>query len=169
MATVWRASRIGRAARAATPVASSDVAYGLAAPAATPIAAALTPKTTMTATVRLPYTSDRASLATLLASSDLFVAPGGVETFGLAALEALASGTPVLSADRGGVAEQVIRSGAGALFRDGDAGALATAAERLLRSDLRALRQRARRHAENEHDWELTFGRLFDLYERVRA
>jgi alpha-1,6-mannosyltransferase len=35
------------------------------------------------------------ALAELLASADVVVAPGPVETFGLAALEALASGTPV--------------------------------------------------------------------------
>ena len=41
MTTVWRASRIGRAATAATQVASSDVAYGLAEPMTAPIAAAV--------------------------------------------------------------------------------------------------------------------------------
>jgi alpha-1,6-mannosyltransferase len=40
------------------------------------------------------------NLATLLASADVVIAPGPVETFGLAALEALACGTPVVvSAD----------------------------------------------------------------------
>jgi len=39
------------------------------------------------------YVSDRQRLARLLASADLLLAPGPVETFGLAALEALASGT----------------------------------------------------------------------------
>jgi hypothetical protein len=51
---VCRASRIGRAARAATPVARSDVANGLAVPTIAPIAAAVTTYTTITATVRLP-------------------------------------------------------------------------------------------------------------------
>lgn len=41
----------------------------------------------------LGYVSDRAQLARLLASADLLLAPGPVETFGLAALEALACGT----------------------------------------------------------------------------
>lgn len=54
---------------------------------------------------RLPVTftgfiTDPKALATLLASADVVVAPGPVETFGLAALEALACGTPVVvSAD----------------------------------------------------------------------
>ncbi len=44
------------------------------------------------------------------------LAPSPVETFGLAALEALACGTPVITADRGGVAEQVRRSNGGVCF-----------------------------------------------------
>jgi alpha-1,6-mannosyltransferase len=40
--------------------------------------------------------TDRSAVAALLASADIAVAPGPVETFGLAALEALASGTPVV-------------------------------------------------------------------------
>ncbi|GAA0796876.1 glycosyltransferase [Spirilliplanes yamanashiensis] len=42
------------------------------------------------------HITDRAELAALLASADVAVAPGPVETFGLAALEALACGTPVV-------------------------------------------------------------------------
>jgi alpha-1,6-mannosyltransferase len=46
------------------------------------------------------FVTDPKQLATLLASADAVVAPGPVETFGLAALEALACGTPVVvSAD----------------------------------------------------------------------
>jgi alpha-1,6-mannosyltransferase len=42
------------------------------------------------------HIADRATVAALLASADVAVAPGPVETFGLAALEALACGTPVV-------------------------------------------------------------------------
>jgi len=42
------------------------------------------------------HIGDRAAVAALLASADVVVAPGPVETFGLAALEALACGTPVV-------------------------------------------------------------------------
>jgi alpha-1,6-mannosyltransferase len=48
----------------------------------------------------LRYVADRDVLADLLATADVVLAPGPVETFGLAALEALASGTAVVvSAD----------------------------------------------------------------------
>ena len=42
------------------------------------------------------HLNDRDAVASLLASADVLVAPGPVETFGLAALEALACGTPVV-------------------------------------------------------------------------
>ena len=44
----------------------------------------------------LGFVTDRELFAQLLASADVVVAPGPIETFGLAALEALASGTPTV-------------------------------------------------------------------------
>jgi alpha-1,6-mannosyltransferase len=115
----------------------------------------------------IPYERDRERLADLLASWDLFVAPSSNETFGLAPLEALASGTPVLSSDRGGISEQVEASGAGDRFAAGDAGALAETAIRLFATDLAALGARGRAHAEAHHAWDSVFDRIFALYERV--
>jgi alpha-1,6-mannosyltransferase len=120
--------------------------------------------------VWLPYQNDREQLADFLAAVDLVVSPGSIETFGLSALEAQASGTPVLSADRGGVAEQLDRSGAGAVFASGDAGGLADAAVCLLRSgDLSRLGALGRAYAEREHSWNGVFDRIFDIYRRVVA
>lgn len=116
----------------------------------------------------LAYERDRDRIADLLAAVDFLVAPGTMETFGLAACEALASGTPVLSADRGGVAEQVATSGGGRLFRAGDAASLARAAEQLLADDLGRLGARARIYAEREHDWGRSFALLRAVYEGVR-
>ena len=62
----------------------------------------------------LPYQRDRDQLADLYAAMDLYVAPCSAETFGLSALEALASGLPVLSADRGGVPRPSASRGQGA-------------------------------------------------------
>lgn len=115
----------------------------------------------------LAYERGRNRLADLLASVDLFVAPSSNETFGLAPLEALASGTPVLSADRGGISEQVATSGAGARFVSGDSGSLAEEAVRLLRSDLAALGAKGRAYAERDHSWESVFDRIFALYDSV--
>ncbi|KAA6481628.1 glycosyltransferase family 4 protein [Bacillus swezeyi] len=49
-------------------------------------------------------------LSRIYASSDLFVFPSPTETFGNSALEALASGTPVIGADSGGL-KDFIRNG----------------------------------------------------------
>ena len=83
----------------------------------------------------LPFKNDRTEVADLLAALDLYVAPGRVETFGLSSLEALASGTPVLAADAGGVAEQVERSGAGRVFEAGNTASLSEQAIALLAED----------------------------------
>jgi alpha-1,6-mannosyltransferase len=119
---------------------------------------------------RLPYQSDRDALANLLAAVDVIVSPGSAETFGLCALESLSSGTPVLAADRGGVAEQLSRSGAGTTFAAGESGSLATAAIDLIeRDDLPMLGFRGREYAEREHEWAVTFDRLFARYRDVAA
>jgi alpha-1,6-mannosyltransferase len=117
----------------------------------------------------LPFQQDRDRLAEIMAMLDLLVAPSPVETFGLSALEALSCGTPVLSADRGGVAEQVIASGGGALFRSGEAGSLTEAAIALLKSDLAALGNRGRSYAVREHAWPTVLDRLFAVYRHVVA
>jgi alpha-1,6-mannosyltransferase len=115
----------------------------------------------------LPFEQDRERLADLLAAVDLYVAPCSLETFGLSALEALACGTPILSADRGGVAETVRRSGAGALFRSGDPGSLAAMAEGIFLENLHRLGARGRRHVEIHHGWDMVFDRLFDIYRGI--
>jgi alpha-1,6-mannosyltransferase len=112
----------------------------------------------------LPYQRDRAQLADLYAAVDVAVAPGPAETFGLASLEALATGNPVLSVDQGGVAETVARSGAGMLYRSGDPIHLAEMAERLLDADLVGLGKLARGFAEAHHSWDMVFDRLFAVY-----
>jgi alpha-1,6-mannosyltransferase len=69
------------------------------------------------------YIGDRDAVARLLASADVLLAPGPVETFGLAALEALASGTPVVAAAESALPEVIgdaglAATGGGAGFAD---------------------------------------------------
>ncbi|HET6779397.1 MAG TPA: glycosyltransferase [Gemmatimonadales bacterium] len=115
----------------------------------------------------LPFQSDRDVLADLYAAVNLYVAPGPAETFGLASLEALASGNPVLSVNQGGVADTVTHSGAGALYRSGDHDDLARVAERLLSDDLSRLGEVGRAYVEAHHSWNRVFDRLFEVYRRV--
>lgn len=68
------------------------------------------------------------TVAPLLAGADLFLLPSDRESFGLGALEALASGVPVIGANVGGLPE-VVRSGeTGFLASVGDVEAMADAA-----------------------------------------
>jgi alpha-1,6-mannosyltransferase len=115
----------------------------------------------------LPFERDRERLADLLAAVDLYVAPCSIETCGLSALEALACGTPILSANRGGVAETVGRSGAGAVFASGQREALVEAADRLLAQDLRVLGERGRSYVETHHGWDRVLSHLFDVYRSI--
>lgn len=117
----------------------------------------------------LPFERDRDALADLYAAVDLYVAPGPAETFGLASLEAMASGLPVLSVDQGGVAETVTRSGAGALYHSGNSDHMSDVAEGLLQADLARLGHLGRRYVETRHSWVTAFDRLFSVYRAVLA
>jgi alpha-1,6-mannosyltransferase len=115
----------------------------------------------------LPFERDRERLADLLAAVDLYIAPCSLETFGLSALEAIASGTPIVTADRGGVAETVSRSKAGTCFASGDPGSLSETVCSMLTTDLAPQGARGRRYAEAHHSWDTVLDRLFEIYRRV--
>lgn len=76
----------------------------------------------------------------LLSMSDVFLLPSGSETFGLAALEAMACGVPVVSTNIGGLPEVNIHGETGYLVELDDAEAMADYTLKILRDD--ALKQR---------------------------
>jgi len=90
----------------------------------------------------------RADLAALLASADVAIAPGPAETFGLAALEALACGTPVLVSAESALPEVVGEAGASVRGEDLAAGVCA-----VLARPEPARRAAARARAE-QYDWD---------------
>ncbi|QFU94158.1 glycosyltransferase [Amycolatopsis sp. YIM 10] len=65
----------------------------------------------------LGFVAERAEVARLLASADVSLAPGPHETFGLAALEALASGTPAVVSASSALRE-IVRPPGGAAVED---------------------------------------------------
>jgi len=72
------------------------------------------------------------SVAPLLAGADLFLLPSRTESFGLSALEALASGVPVVGSRGGGLPEVVTDGVTGALRDVGDVDAMAAASIEIL-------------------------------------
>ena len=73
------------------------------------------------------------AVAPLLAGADLFMLTSQSESFGLSALEALASGAPVVGSKAGGLVEVVKEGVTGALREVGDVDGMAAAAIDILR------------------------------------
>jgi glycosyltransferase involved in cell wall biosynthesis len=90
--------------------------------------------------------------------------PGWVEQFGRVALEAMASGVPVVASDSGSLPEVV--GDAGVLVPPGDAEALRTGILLLASSDPVTLARRATERA-RRWSWPTLAGRQLDLYGRI--
>ncbi|GIE87942.1 glycosyltransferase [Actinoplanes regularis] len=93
----------------------------------------------------LGHVADPLLLAALLATADLALAPGPIETFGLAALEALASGTPVVARSTSALPEVIGEAGVAA---GGTGAAYAAAVRGLLERTPGERRAAARAQAE---------------------
>jgi alpha-1,6-mannosyltransferase len=116
----------------------------------------------------LPFEQDRAALATLLASADVYVSAMEHETFGLAVVEAQACGLPVLGVRAGAMIDRV-DGGYGVLVDSGAPASLAAGLLSLDRAGWRARGEAARRHVAAHFSWDRTFERLFAVYSDVLA
>jgi phosphatidylinositol alpha 1,6-mannosyltransferase len=110
----------------------------------------------------------RAKLATLYASADLCVLPSRTETCGLVALEAMASGLPVIAADARGLRESVRHEESGLLIPSQDAPAFAAAIAALVQDPARrfAFAAAARERA-IERDSAIEDAELLDCYSQL--
>jgi L-malate glycosyltransferase len=99
----------------------------------------------------------------LLSVADVMLMPSGSETFGLAALEAMSCGVPVVSSDIGGLPELNIHGETGFLCPLADVDCLTVATRRLLHDD--ALHARTSAAARERAETEFRLDRIVPLYE----
>jgi glycosyltransferase involved in cell wall biosynthesis len=115
------------------------------------------------------FLGKHASVDELLSCADLFLLPSANESFGLAALEAMASGAPVVATRVGGLPEVVPHGEAGFLVPVGDIDAMVEAAMCVLGDPARwrAMSDRARAHAVERFSSEQIVPQYEAYYERV--
>lgn len=100
----------------------------------------------------------------ILSISDLFILPSSYESFGLAALEAMACGVPVISTNAGGLPEINVQGVTGYLSDVGDVEDMAKHALELLSNDMRL---QAAKDAAREHSAQFEKSRVIPHYEAL--
>ncbi len=105
----------------------------------------------------------------ILAVSDLFVLPSEQESFGLAALEAMACGLPVVASNAGGIPEVVRHGETGYVHDIGDVTNMAASALKLLEDPehYQQVSAAARTRASTVFNEEQVMPRYLDAYERA--
>jgi glycosyltransferase involved in cell wall biosynthesis len=114
----------------------------------------------------VPYRDDAETVAEYYRAADVYVHPARADTFPTAVLEALATGTPVVASDVGGIREQVADGDCGFLVTPGDAPALTARLRDLLSDDAlrRALGGAGRERAERHFDFTRQLDSYLDWY-----
>jgi len=114
----------------------------------------------------LPYQRSPAALAACLASADAFVHAGDRETFGLAVVEAMACGLPVVAVNAAALAE-LVNTDTGVLVDAPRPEQLAEGIAALFASDPKARGRAAREFAQRCYSWDAAFGTLMQHYASV--
>lgn len=117
--------------------------------------------------VAMPFVDSTEALATALASADAFVHAGDQETFGLSALEAMASGLPIVVRDAEGLGELVDPS-VGVAVAGASSASFSEAIAALFEGDVQERSRAARRRAEAS-DWQRVLPGLVAHYLRLIA
>ncbi len=120
---------------------------------------------------RIDFLGKQDNVNELLPLADLMLMPSEMESFGLAALEAMACGVPSIATRVGGVAELIEDGVNGLLFPVGDTQAMATAAIALLNDEARlAAMAAAARKTASDHFCTTRIIPVYEAYyERIIA
>ncbi|QFS45748.1 glycosyltransferase family 1 protein [Nostoc sphaeroides CCNUC1] len=105
-------------------------------------------------------------LPTYYAAADVCVVPSHYEPFGLVAIEAMASGTPVVASDVGGLQFTVVNEETGLLAPPQDVDAFASAIDRILSNPewRDELGKAGRKRVESKFSWDGVAHQLSELY-----
>jgi N-acetyl-alpha-D-glucosaminyl L-malate synthase BshA len=120
---------------------------------------------------KVRFTGKQLDIETVLACSDVFLLPSSTESFGLAALEAMANRVPVIASRVGGLPEVVRHGVDGYLEPLGDVTAMAEDALTLLRNPVlrKQMGQSAQDRALNTFEERPIVDQYEAVYERVLA
>jgi len=118
---------------------------------------------------RCVFVGKQPNIVDYLSVSDVLLLPSEQESFGLAALEAMACEVPVVATSVGGVPEVVDDGETGYLSAVGDINKMGADAARLVKDERlrRTMGQRARESATSRYSTDLVIPRYIEFYEQV--
>lgn len=118
---------------------------------------------------KVKFLGKQDGLVEILSSSDLFLIPSQSESFGLAALEAMACGLPVISSSVGGLPELVRHNETGFIAEIGDVDRMAKYALELLTNDKKYMlfSENSRQRAVNKFDTKKVVPLYEEYYNKV--
>ncbi len=121
--------------------------------------------------VHANLTPNSAELLRLYHDADLFVLPSLAECFGIATVEAMAAGLPVVASDSGGTADIIAEGENGHIVAAGDQRALNAALDSLVASPERrlAMGRASRQRAEELFDLRITSRRTIERLQSLSA
>jgi N-acetyl-alpha-D-glucosaminyl L-malate synthase BshA len=118
---------------------------------------------------KIAFLGNHSAIEELLPVADVFLLPSRSESFGLAALEAMSCGVPVVCSNAGGLPEVIKHGETGFLFDVGDVGAMAEAAAEIAFDDEKHSRmaKAARLDAVNRFDIDVIVDQYEALYRQM--
>lgn len=115
------------------------------------------------------FLGKQSTLVELLSAADIFLLPSQSESFGLAALEAMSCGVPVVASNIGGIPEVVVHGESGYVAELGDVQRMGKYVVELLNNNKRweSFSRESRRIAEERFNCRIIIPQYEDIYERL--